>query len=206
MRFALLGSLTALLLAAGLLAVVVAAFPGKTDRERFRGSAAVAGLTMPRFALRDQNGRVVGSADLNDKVVVLTFLDTKCTEACPIIARQISDAWRQLTSSERTRTTAVAISTDPTHDTRANVRAFLARNRADTSIHYLVGPVSVMRGLWRRFQILSSLESGDAAIHSAPVRIYGTGRVWLATQHAGADLSPRNLVHDIRVALGRRLP
>lgn len=206
MRVVLLASLTALLLAAGLLAVVVAAFPGETDREWFRGNAALPGLTMPRFALRDQNGRVVRSADLAGKVVVLTFLDTKCTEACPIIARQISDAWRRLTPGERRRTTAVAISTDPTDDTRPNVRAFLTRHRADGSIRYLVGPVDVMRRVWQRFQILSSLESGAADIHSAPVRIYGTGLVWLATQHAGADLSPRNLVHDIRVALAHDSP
>lgn len=63
-----------------------------------------------------------------------------------------------------------------------------------------------MRPLWRRFQILSSLESGKANIHSAPVRIYGPDLSWLATQHAGADLSPRNLAHDIRVALSAKAP
>lgn len=139
-------------------------------------------------------------------VLVLTFLDTKCTEACPIIAGQIADAWRLLTPSERACATAVAISTDPRDDTRANVRAFLARHRAGQTVRYLVGPIPVMRAVWRRFQILSSLESGEADIHSAPVRIYGPDLTWLATQHAGADLSPRNLAHDIRVALGTGKP
>mgnify|MGYP002336214119 CR=1 FL=1 len=67
-------------------------------------------------------------------VLVLTFLDTKCTEACPIIAGQIADAWRLLTPSERACATAVAISTDPRDDTRANVRAFLARHRAGQTV------------------------------------------------------------------------
>jgi hypothetical protein len=49
--------------------------------------------------------------------------------------------------------------------------------------------------------VLSALESGDADTHSAPVRIYGRNGRWLATQHAGVDLSAANLVHDISLAL-----
>ena len=58
-----------------------------------------------------------------------------------------------------------------------------------------------MRPLWERFQILSALESGEDTLHSAPVRIYDRGGVWVATLHAGADLSEANLLHDIRAAL-----
>jgi cytochrome oxidase Cu insertion factor (SCO1/SenC/PrrC family) len=34
-------------------------------------------------------------------------------------------------------------------------------------------------------------------VHSGDLR----GRVWVATLHAGADLTPQSLAHDIRVAL-----
>lgn len=194
-----------MLLAAGLVAIAILRSVGEEpEDDQFRGNEAIPGLTLPNFELRDQNGRLVSTAALRGTVVVLTFLDTKCTEACPIIARQLANAWRLLTPGERRRTTAIAISTDPRDDTRANVRAFLARHRAERTIRYLVGPVRVMRSVWGRFQILSSLESGEANVHSAPVRIYGPDLVWLATQHAGADLSPRNLAHDIRVALRTR--
>jgi hypothetical protein len=33
------------------------------------------------------------------------------------------------------------------------------------------------------------------------VRIHDSDRVWVATLHAGADLSEDNLLHDIRSAL-----
>ena len=55
-----------------------------------------------------------------------------------------------------------------------------------------------LRQVWKRFDILSSLESGDT-LHSAPVRY--DGGVWLARLHAGVDLTPGNLAHDVRVAL-----
>lgn len=154
------------------------------------------------FTLRDYDGTLVRSSALRDKVVVLTFLDSQCTESCPVIAWQIGRAFDFLTGGERTRVFAVAISTDPTEDTPASVRRFLRRNRALGELHYVGGgePEAELRAVWKRFNILSSLESGEDTLHSAPVRIYDGG-VWVATLHAGVDLTPENLVHDIRVAL-----
>jgi protein SCO1/2 len=167
----------------------------------FAGSAAPAGLALPPFELRDHDGSLVRSSDLRGKVVVLTFLDTKCTEACPIIAGEVAAAWRLLSKEERRQAVAVAISTDPRDDTPESIRAFLRRHRAFGTFLYLSGPIPEMKRLWHRFQILSSFESRDADTHSAPVRIYSRDGVWLATLHAGADLTPRNLAHDVRMAL-----
>jgi len=99
----------------------------------------------------------------------------------------------------------VAISTDPAEDTEVSVRRFLARNRALGSLQYLGGgqPERELRSVWKSFYVLSSLESGQDTLHSAPVRIYDRSGTWVATLHAGADLSEANLLHDIRVALKR---
>ena len=55
--------------------------------------------------------------------------------------------------------------------------------------------------MWTALQVLPSLDSGKDSLHSAPLRIYGRNGVWVATLHAGADLSEENLLHDIRTAL-----
>lgn len=168
----------------------------------YRGSEPPTRIELVDFALRDDNEEVVRSSSLRGKVVVLTFLDSQCTESCPIIASQVGRAFDLLSPAERRRVYAVAISTDPEEDTTASVRSFLRRNRALGTLHYLGGgePEAKLRPLWKRFQILSSLESGEDTLHSAPVRIYDGG-VWVATLHAGVDLTPANLAHDIRVAL-----
>ena len=173
------------------------------DGGPFRGSEPPARIPLPVFALRDYTGAVMSSASLRGKVTVLTFLDTKCKEACPIIAGQIASTAALLAPDERGQVVFVAITSDPRDDTPAAIRAFLRRHRALGTLHYLSGPVPTLRRLWHSFQILSSLESGDADTHSAPVRIYSRDGIWLATQHAGADLTPANLAHDIRVALRR---
>lgn len=190
------------LLLVGLTAVVIAnSSEGGSPSAGFIGSTPPGSIAMPSFALRDHDGTTVSSDDLGGKVVVLTFLDTKCEEACPIIAGEVAAAWRLLSTEERRASIAVAISTDPRDDTPASIRAFLRRHRALATFRYLTGPISDMKELWASFQILSSFESGDADTHSAPVRIYSRDGTWLATLHAGADLTPENLAHDVRVAL-----
>jgi cytochrome oxidase Cu insertion factor (SCO1/SenC/PrrC family) len=173
----------------------------------YRGSEPPGRNELADFTLRDYDGTLVRSSALRDKVVVLTFLDSQCTESCPIIAWQIGRAFDFLSGGERTRVFAVAISTDPTEDTPASVRRFLRRNRALGELHYVGGgePEADLRAVWKRFNILSSLESGKDTLHSAPVRIYDGG-VWVATLHAGVDLTPENLVHDVRVGLEASAP
>jgi cytochrome oxidase Cu insertion factor (SCO1/SenC/PrrC family) len=168
----------------------------------YRGSEPPGGIELVDFTLPDYTGELVRSAELRDEVVLLTFLDSQCTESCPIIASQVARALDVLTTEERGRVVAIALSTDPNEDDPTSVRAFLRRNRAIGMLHYVGGgeAESMLRPLWKRFNILSSLESGEDTLHSAPVRIYDEG-MWVATLHAGVDLTTGNLVHDLRVAL-----
>jgi protein SCO1/2 len=158
---------------------------------------------MSNFSLRNYDGRLVRSSDLRGRVTVLTFLDSQCTESCPVIGWTIARTIDGLTPTERLGVQAVAITADPAEDTETSVRSSLARNRALGRLLYLGGgqPERELRGVWKSFAVLSSLESGQDTLHSAPVRIYDRSGTWVATLHAGADLSEANLAHDIRTAL-----
>lgn len=180
--------------------------PAAAPAGPYRGSEPPSGIRLADFELRDDTGELVRSRDLRGKVVVLTFLDSQCTESCPIIAAQIARAVDGLAAEERRLVEAVAISTDPAEDTPQSVRAFLRRNRALGRLRYVGGgqPARELRPVWKRFQILSSLDSGEDTLHSAPVRVYDGHGVWVSSLHAGVDLTPENLVHDVRTALGPR--
>lgn len=171
----------------------------------YRGSEPPARVPMPEFSLRDDTGRMLDSRDLRGKVVILTFLDSHCTDACPIIASQIARTLTRFTQTERRQLEAVGISTDPETDTPAAVRSFLAKQHALGKLRYLGGgqPLRRLKTIWRAFEILASAETGQHTLHSAPVRIYDRAGVWVATLHAGADLNTANLAHDVRTALSR---
>lgn len=94
-----------------------------TERQ-FRGSTPPGDIALPDFRLHEHTGNVVDSRALHGQVVLVTFLDTQCTEACPVIAGHIGRGLDVLDASERSRVVALAVTTDPEEDTPASVRAF----------------------------------------------------------------------------------
>jgi len=134
-------------------------------------------------------------------VVLLTILDAQCTDVCPILASVVAGTIDRLTETERRQVRAIGITGDPKEDTPAAVRQFLSTRRAIGRLDYLLGSEGQLRPLWTALQILPSLDSGQDSVHSAPLRIYDRSGVWIATLHAGADLTEAKLLQDIRTAL-----
>lgn len=201
-----------LLLVAGAVGLVVAAsaivFAARADHPAagpaagaYRGSEPPASFTLPYFELPNYRGAQVASSTLKGKIVLLTILDAQCTDACPIIASVVAGTIDRLTPSERREVRALGITGDPAEDTRRAVREFLAKRQALGRLDYLLGREKELRLLWTELQILPSVDSGQDTLHSAPLRIYGRDGVWVATLHAGVDLTEANLLHDIRTAL-----
>lgn len=192
---------SAALAVAGTLALLVAFGPWRDDRGRYVGSQPPVAITLPDFALTDAvTGREVSAQSLRGRVVALTFLDTACTDACPLIVPRMVDTLRTLSASERRRVALIALTVDPTVDTPTAVGAFLRRHRARGRLQYLIGDAATLRPIWKRFYVLSALETGSANSHSAPVRIYDREGRWVSSLHLAADLNPSNLAHDLRLA------
>jgi cytochrome oxidase Cu insertion factor (SCO1/SenC/PrrC family) len=192
------------LLVAALLAAlaVVLGFVLTRDGEEvdFRGSQPPEGLTMPEFNVELDDASFLRSAELRGRAVAVTFLDTQCTEACPIAATQIGEAMRLL-GDERDRIVALAFSVDPEHDTVRSIRTFLSRSRAEGLIRYVDASVENLRPVWSAFQIQPSVETGNSNLHSVPVRVYDSDGRWRSTLHPGVDLTAANLAHDLEAAL-----
>jgi protein SCO1/2 len=172
------------------------------DDAQYRGSEPPAAITLPNFSLPDQSGLTVSSKELRGKVVAVTFLDSQCTESCPIIASQIARTLERFPLVQRREVAAIAISTDPEEDTPESVQSFLAKNRAQGFLRYLAAPVEQLRPVWESFHISASFNTGIDTLHSAPVRIFDREGTWVSTLHAGADLTSENLAHDLSAALG----
>ncbi len=184
-----------------LIAVLVLRHAEARSAPAYRGSEPPGRIVAPDFALRDSSGRLVRMSALRGKVVLVTFLDTRCTESCPIIAGHIRAGLARLAPEQRRRVVALAISVSPVDDTRSSARAFLRRHRIEGELRYLIGSERELRPVWKGFQIASALDTGDSDVHSAPVRIFDRHGVWVSTLHAGADLTPANLAHDLSTAL-----
>jgi protein SCO1/2 len=190
-----------LVLAIAVAAVSAIVFAGRDDAPEFRGSRPPGDIALPDFRLRDHTGQAVSRERVRGKVVLTTFLETKCREACPIIASQVARALELLAPDERKDVVALAISVHPEDDTAASARAFLRKHGAEEELRYLIGSEKELRPVWERFDVLSALDSGDADTHSASVHVYDRTGTWVSTLHPGVDLTPENLAHDAGLAL-----
>lgn len=201
MRKRVLLTATASLVAAAIAVPVTLWALSSPSAREFRGSRPPLRLELPAFSLRDADGGKLSSEGLRGKAVALTFLDTQCTAACPIVGEQIREGLARLDEAELAGTAAVAISVHPDDDSPEAVRAFLRRHRIEGTLHYLTGSEAELRPVWTAFQVLPALDTGNSNLHSAPVRVFDRDGLWVSTLHAGADLTPENLAHDLRSAL-----
>src|SRR5712691_11370848 len=68
----------------------------------YRGSIPPPGIQAPDFTLPDYcGGRRVTMSRLRGRVVVLSFVDSKCTQKCPIVTSVIARAMVSLPSANR---------------------------------------------------------------------------------------------------------
>src|SRR5688500_3063849 len=54
----------------------------------------------PDFQLTDQNSSTVRLSDFRGKVIVLTFMDSKCTDTCPLTAAHFREVYSHLDQNE----------------------------------------------------------------------------------------------------------
>jgi len=81
----------------------------------------------PPFDLTGTDGKTLSLADLNGKTVVLNFLYTRCTEACPLhmnLIRQLQTGVEEEGLSEEVVFITIATDREDVAGTRKNMRAY----------------------------------------------------------------------------------
>lgn len=103
--------------------------------------------------LHDQAGGIVRLEHLRGRVVILTFMDSKCTTLCPVEAAELASMRKFL--PPKLPVQLIVVSTDPTGDTPASVRAFAARFGWPRSWHWewLMGSRAQLGRVWASYGI-----------------------------------------------------
>ena len=105
----------------------------------------------PDFTLSNQDGRAVSLSSLRGRVVLLTFLDSRCEHLCRIEGPLLGDLQRALPEAERP--VIVAVSVNP-EDTAGSVRA--AARRWDwwpNDWHWLMGKPDQLGDVWAAYGV-----------------------------------------------------
>ena len=207
-----------------LIAIVVTAC---VDDPEVKGTS----LSLPRpatpFELKNQLGQSVSLSDHKGKVVLLTFLYTRCPDVCPLVASQLRDTYKILVG-DGTDVAFIAVSVDPERDTVEAAYEFSETWGMTANWDFLVGDRNELARVWSAYYIDPSTSShsqetgggtpGQHAVqkgplngligdvtdsyvvtHSTPVfLIDGDGIVRIVFT---PPFEPEDIAHDIRVLL-----
>ncbi len=113
----------------------------------------------PPVQLPDQDGKTTSLAALRGHTVLLTFLDSRCTNLCPIEGSQLAAVQRRLPAGQRPA--LVVISVNPA-DTRASVAKFVRQAGWTQPWRWLLGTRSTLAPVWRAYHIGVRLRHGQA--------------------------------------------
>ena len=127
------------------------------------------------FSLVDQYGHRQSMTDYRGKVAVMEFMDTHCTDICPIVSQEFVDAYHDL-GTDRTRVVFLAVNVNPYHAGVADVAAFSNEHRLDTiaTWHFVTGSTSALKAVWRNYgiEVVPRGPKGDV-VHSSEVLFIG---------------------------------
>jgi cytochrome oxidase Cu insertion factor (SCO1/SenC/PrrC family) len=126
-------------------------------------------VTAPGFTLTDQSGRPVSMASFRGRTVVLTFMDSHCTDICPIVSREFIDARNDL-GSAASRVVFIAVNVNPYHRRVSDVASFSRAQRLESigSWHFVTGSLKSLRAVWKNYEIFVQAPSRNAdVIHTS---------------------------------------
>jgi cytochrome oxidase Cu insertion factor (SCO1/SenC/PrrC family) len=165
----------------------------------FDGALLPAHLRPREFTLTNQAGQRVSLNALRGRVVILAFLYAASKTTAPLIAQQIRGALDELESEPggSGSVAALAVSVDPSADTPAHVRAFLAATSLTSRMQYLTGTPAQLRAVWRAYKAVPASAGPNAYERAAFVLLLdkaGAPRVEFSVE----ELTPEALAHDVR--------
>ena len=159
------------------------------------------GSLTPDFTLTDgPTGEVITLSALHGRVILLTFLYTRCPDVCPLTAETIRNARDRLGDSA-SGVTFLAVSVDPNGDTPATTRGFVQDHRVEGTLRYLIGPQAALARVWQAYGIAQAVSTRDV-LHSDVIYLIDKkerGRVLLHS-----DVTPAALADDLTILLRER--
>jgi len=166
------------------------------SNSQFDGPTVPPGLRATSFSLWDENGHRVALASYRGRVVVLTFIHSRCRDTCPFMVEQIKGALNLLPGSGRS-VPALGVSVAPAEDTPRSRLAFLSQHEMVGRLAFLNGPLPVLRAVWHAYAIQPVQGPVDHSTFVLLIDRRGIERVGFPAD----QLTPEDLAHDIRVLL-----
>jgi len=171
------------------------------------GDAALGGTPAPTFTLVDQFGQTHALSDFHGKVVVLAFIDSRCTDICPLTARVLRQSIDQL-GARAGQVQLLAINANPTATSVADVRQWSDQHGMTSHWLFLTGSADQLRPLWDAYHLDVEVAANGDVTHTPAVYLIDRqgGEQWLDLTDPSASAMPAevsDLAHQLTGMVGR---
>ena len=148
---------------------------------------------VPEFALTDQNGEQVTTADLRGKIWIADFIFTRCAGPCPLMTARMLEMQKALVKTPGVK--LVSVTVDPEHDTPEVLKAYAEANFADPERwKFLTGDKAVIEKLVTEGFMQHLAEENGEPVHGTMFLIVdGNGMVRSARMLEDPELIPKVL-------------
>lgn len=164
---------------------------------RYQGSLASPAEPAPPLRLRNYNGDPVNVDQYRGKALLVTFLYTKCPDACPLIASNLGAALSLLGPSKASHVQTIAVSVDPHGDNRKAVEAFLEEHKVAGRMLYLLGSAHELARVWKAWGVGSEQDTQDPGLVNHSGLVYGVSASGKVTTLYPANFKPSEIAHDV---------
>lgn len=147
----------------------------------------------PDFRLLDQNGSTVSLSDFQEKVVVLTFMDSQCKDTCPITGAHFRQAYKQLNQNEVEQVVFLGVNVNVEANIVADVLETTRAWHMDEipSWHFLTGEVGVLEPVWKDYGVAAiPSQDGTSIMHTPGTFLIdpsGKKRWYISTPFSAED-------------------
>lgn len=161
-------------------------------------------MPAPRFALTNYTGATVALDDLARRVVLLSFVYTNCSEACPLLAGHYLTLQHQMAAAmDDGELALVFVTTDPARDTPENLREYTEGRAAKW--YFLTGDLKTLEEVWGQYEIYREIRQGlqDVVVYHSYKTYLIDGRGQIRYRYTGI-WQPPDVARDVESLLAER--
>lgn len=143
--------------------------PVHATNAELMGLQKLGGTRAPNFTLTDQNGHSITLSKVDrNHAVVLSFMDDRCTDICPLVAKELTDAYHNL-GSKAANVEFVAVNLNAAHNARHWLRTFIHSHSPELAslpnFHYVTGTPAALRRVWSEYHITVKVAPGTGKVY-----------------------------------------
>lgn len=170
--------------------------------------SALGGKLAPDFRLTNQFGQVNSLSAFRGRVVVLSFIDSRCTTVCPLTAVVLKNLMYDLGPYAKD-VQLVAVNANPV---ATSVKAIYDWSQQHNMLHswqYFTGSPAELKAVWKQYYVSTDVLKGSLVEHIPAVYVIGPNghERWV---YLNASESARQVigveVHDLLVNVVKYLP